>query len=285
MIDHVPMRRPVPADRPGGQLTAPDAAVIIPAYNCSKTIVQTLESVDRSIFFCGNRLNDFKAEVVVVVDNATDDTYQVTADFARGRQDYRIIRNQRNLGAGPSRNIGVANSKGELLFFLDGDDIYHEDHIYLCVYHLMRLPQVHYARTRVRIREEIHPYWKEEIEKSIPINICVRRWCHEFIGGYYEDEAFNVCTCEDFFYRKLLRTFCPSLTINKETVEHFRYPGNALDRQMQKFAEPPDAGINSLSEAEQAVMPEILQIQSHRTEEINNRLTHWVNFLRAAGSI
>lgn len=261
------------------------AAVIIPAYNCSATLARSLESVERSVVYCQNRLGEFKAEVVIVVDNATDSTDQVAARFIHGKPNYRIIRNQRNLGAGPSRNIGVRNSQGELVFFLDGDDNYHEDHIYLCVYHLSKLPQVHYAQTKIRIDENIHPYWKNEIENSVPINICVRRWCHGLLGGFFEDEAFKVCTCEDFFYRKLLRRFFPGLNINKETVEHFRYAGNALDRQMEKFALPPEAGVSSLSDAEQAVMPRILNIHSNQEKKIKDSLTHWVNFLHSTGCV
>jgi len=86
-------------------------------------------------------------------------------------------------------------------------------------------------------------------------------------------------------YRDLLKRFCPVLQIGKATVQHFRYPGNALDRQMQKFSSPPDAGLNSLSPSEKAVMPDIFRIHARRIETIKNRLTHWINFLGASGAL
>ena len=58
-----------------------------------------------------------------------------------------------------------------------------------------------------------------------------------------------------------------------------------MDRQMEKFALPPEAGVNSLNEAEQAAMPIILKIHSNRKKKIKDSLTHWVNFLYATEGI
>jgi glycosyltransferase involved in cell wall biosynthesis len=264
----------------------PGVSVIIPAYNCANTIIRTLQSVDQSITYCKNQFDEnLAAEVVIVVDNASDDTYSVTHQYIDQRDGFHIIQNQQNYGAGPSRNIGVRHSKGDLLFFLDGDDIFFEDHIYLCVHHLMKFPQIHFAHTLIRIDENIHPEWKPSIENSVPINVCVHRWCHDLIGGYFEEDVFKVCACEDVMYRDLLRQFFSGMTIKKETVQHFRYPGNALDRQMQKFSLHPDAEVDSLTDEQRAVMPEIRRIHTRRTDLIKRMLAHWIDFLRKSGSI
>ena len=39
---------------------------------------------------------------------------------------YRIIKNNRNLGVGKSRNIGIKNSKGKFIAFCDADDVWHK---------------------------------------------------------------------------------------------------------------------------------------------------------------
>jgi glycosyltransferase involved in cell wall biosynthesis len=151
-------------------------SVIIPAYNCAETIIRTLQSVDRSITYCKDRFDShLAADVVIVIDNASDATYDETRKFIGRRDGFQVVQNQQNYGAGLSRNIGVRHSKGELLFFLDGDDIYFEEHIYLCVYHMMKFPQFHYARTAICIDEKIYPQWKSAIESSVQINVCVRR--------------------------------------------------------------------------------------------------------------
>jgi glycosyltransferase involved in cell wall biosynthesis len=222
---------------------------------------------------------------VIVVDSASDATYDVTRRYIGQRDGFQIIQNQQNYGAGPSRNIGVRHSQGDLIFFLDGDDIYFEEHIYLCVNQMMKHPQIHFAHTLIRIDEDIHPQWQQSIEDSVPINLCVRRWCHDLVGGYFEDDAFKVCRCEDALYRDLLGKFFSGLTIKKETVQHFRYPGNALDRQMPKFCLPPEAGVDSLTEPQRAVMPAIQKIHADRADQIRKVLTHWVNFLGKSAAI
>jgi len=39
--------------------------------------------------------------------------------------------------------------------------------------------------------ENIQPQWQQSIEDSVPINLCVRRWCHDLVGGYFEDDALG----------------------------------------------------------------------------------------------
>lgn len=264
----------------------PGVSVIIPAYNCARTIIATLQSVDQSLAYCKNQFaENLAAEVVIVIDNASDATYDITRTYIGQRNGFQIIQNQQNYGAGPSRNIGVRHSQGDLIFFLDGDDIYFEEHIYLCVDQMMKHSQIHYAHTLIRIDENIHPQWQQRIENSVPINLCVRRWCHDLIGGYFEQDVFNVCRCEDALYRDLLGTFFSGLTIKKQTVQHFRYPGNALDRQMPKFSLPPDAGVDALTEAQRAVMPEIQRIHAERADQIRKVLKHWVNYLGKSAAI
>ena len=157
--------------------------------------------------------------------------------------------------------------------------------VYLCVYHLMKFPQIHYAHTLIQIDEDIHPEWKHRIENSAPINVGVRRWCHDLIGGYFEENVFKVCRCEDALYRDLLGKFFSGIAIKKETVQHFRYPGNALDRQMEKFSLPPDAGVDSLMQAERGVIPDIHKIYITRADQIGHMLTHWTAFLKKSTAI
>ena len=90
----------------------PNVTVIIPAYNVSKFIGETLESVFAQTF------QDF--DVVVVNDGSTD-----TAELERvlgpylGRIHYV---KQANGGPSAARNTGLRFATGEFLHFLDSDD-------------------------------------------------------------------------------------------------------------------------------------------------------------------
>ncbi|GGY82212.1 hypothetical protein GCM10011613_28700 [Cellvibrio zantedeschiae] len=88
-------------------------SVVIPTYNSSKTIVRTLESVFKQTY------NSY--EVIVVDDGSTDDTVQLLARF----KDKITLFCQPNSGAAAARNQGVKLSQGDLIAFLDSDDLWH----------------------------------------------------------------------------------------------------------------------------------------------------------------
>ncbi|MEG0308133.1 MAG: glycosyltransferase [Clostridium sp.] len=89
-------------------------SVIIPVYNVGNYIVKTIESLNNQTF------KDF--EVIVVNDGSTDNSKKVTVDnLEKYDLNYTII-NKDNQGVSIARNIGIDKSKGEYIYFLDGDD-------------------------------------------------------------------------------------------------------------------------------------------------------------------
>ena len=261
------------------------ASVIIPAYNCENTIQRALQSVANSIRFCQSRLPVFMGEIVVVVDNATDGTAAVAQAFAQNWEPCVLQLNRSNYGAGPARNIGARKASGDLLLFLDGDDIFFPEHIYTCIACMNADSSLHWVQTKIHIEEKIHPAWLPLIENTVPFNICIRRWVHDFMGGYPDADIFKICRCEDALYRRLLRTYFRGYCIEKETVQHFRYPGNALDRQMEKFQSAPDAGITVMTDEEKRAMPQIRHYQEKRVERLSRQLANWMKFLQEAHDI
>lgn len=86
-------------------------SVIIPLYNKEKQVGRALDSVLQQTSKPG--------EIIVVNDGSTDESLAVV----KGCSDDRIkIINQTNKGVSAARNRGVAESKGELIAFLDADD-------------------------------------------------------------------------------------------------------------------------------------------------------------------
>ena len=261
------------------------ASIVIPAYNCEKTIQNALQSVAKSIDYCQGQLPDFMAEIILVVDGATDGTGTIAQVFARDRGRCVIVVNPQNLGAGPARNIGVRHASGDLIFFLDGDDIFFPEHIYTCVVRMQADPALHWVQTKIRIAEPIHPGWLPLIENTVPFNICVRRWVHDFIGGYPDAEVFKTCRCEDALYRRMLRSYFRGDRIDRETMQHFRYPGNALDRQMEKLQASPAAGISVMTDEEKQAMPQVRRYHQKQTQKIARQLAGWMSFLQETNAI
>ncbi|HQU81978.1 MAG TPA: glycosyltransferase [Pyrinomonadaceae bacterium] len=92
----------------------PRVSVIIPAYNISDFVVETLSSVFAQTY------KNF--EVILLNDGSkdTDELKKVIEPFF----DKLVYAEQSNLGASEARNAAICLSRGELLAFLDGDDIW-----------------------------------------------------------------------------------------------------------------------------------------------------------------
>jgi glycosyltransferase involved in cell wall biosynthesis len=88
-------------------------SVVIPTYNSAALVVGAVESV-----LAQTRPAD---EVIVVDDGSTDDTAERLSRFGAP---VRVIRKE-NGGVSSARNRGVAESSGELVAFLDADDVWH----------------------------------------------------------------------------------------------------------------------------------------------------------------
>ena len=93
---------------------APLVSIVIPAYNVAAFIGETLDSV------FAQTCTDF--EVILVNDGSPD-----TEEFERALQPYRDrVRylKQENSGASAARNAGLRAARGELIAFLDADDLW-----------------------------------------------------------------------------------------------------------------------------------------------------------------
>lgn len=100
--------------------TMPYFSVIINTHNNENTITKTLMSVVNQTF------NDF--EIIVVDDASSDSTVSIARKILNnyhGRNN--IIELKKNKGISSARNVGISNSIGEYVAFLDGDDLWAED--------------------------------------------------------------------------------------------------------------------------------------------------------------
>lgn len=92
----------------------PNVSVIIPAYNISSFITDTLNSV---------KAQTYKDLEILVVDDGSDDSEELEAKLGPFLESITYGK-QENSGASMARNLAVTLSRGNLIAFLDGDDIW-----------------------------------------------------------------------------------------------------------------------------------------------------------------
>lgn len=88
-------------------------SIIIPAYNCEKTLKNTLESILNQTY------KNF--EVIIINDGSIDGTKKICNEYQK--KDKRVIvYHNENHGVSYSRNYGISKSTGDFITFVDSDD-------------------------------------------------------------------------------------------------------------------------------------------------------------------
>ncbi|MEV1171266.1 glycosyltransferase family 2 protein [Nonomuraea sp. NPDC049784] len=101
----------------------PRVSVICPAYNRGAAIAGTIASVQ------AQTLRDW--ELIVVSDGSDDDTDEVVRTLAERDERIRLLRTRHHGHPSEPRNIGLAESKGEIIAYIDHDDRWLPRHLEL----------------------------------------------------------------------------------------------------------------------------------------------------------
>lgn len=91
-------------------------SVIMPVYNCLKTIGAQLEAL------CA-QVSDVPWEIVVVDNGSTDGTQCLIEQYRETMPNLTLVHAPEKRNVAHARNVGAANARGEIFLFCDGDDI------------------------------------------------------------------------------------------------------------------------------------------------------------------
>lgn len=149
----------------------PLVSVCIPAYNASRTLAATLDSLARQSYR--------PLEVIVADDGSTDGT----ADAAR-RAGVRVVQGHHR-GASAARNAAAQAARGQLLFFSDADCRYVPEAMATLVAALRHHPEAAFAYSSLTLGGKtwrLQPYdaWALAERNFIPTMALIRR--ADFLG-------------------------------------------------------------------------------------------------------
>lgn len=173
-------------------MSKPLVSCIVPAFNSGRYIGEALDSILAQTYS--------NIEIIVSDDGSTDDTASIVARYGAR---VRYLK-QETLGPAATRNLGTAAAKGELLAFLDADDLWHEQKLErqldrfdvrldleACVTHaqMFWVPE---------LEEEAHLYRENPRSEAVPgyatTTLLAKRTVFERIGTFRTDLWFSDAT-------------------------------------------------------------------------------------------
>ena len=151
----------------------PRVSVIIPSYNCARYLGRAIDSANAQTY------KDY--EILVVDDGSTDDTKDVAMQYGR-KLTYLY---QQNRGVSAARNHAISKASGELLAYLDADDMWYPEKLERQVAFLdahQECGMVHGEMSVINEQDEIlHLRFYEETKRDVPQGYCVPKLlmrCH-----------------------------------------------------------------------------------------------------------
>ncbi len=94
-------------------------SIIIPYFKKKEFIEETLNSIN------GQSYQNY--EILIIYDDENQNDLRYLNQLAKKIKNIKILLNEKNIGAGLSRNKGIKNAKGKYIAFIDADDSWHKE--------------------------------------------------------------------------------------------------------------------------------------------------------------
>lgn len=181
----------------------PLISVITPTYNRAHLISRAIESVINQTYT--------NWELIIVDDGSSDNLLEVINIYQKKDNRVKYIKNIENKGANYCRNIGILNSKGKYINFLDSDDILLKDKFKLQIESFKKEPKLDMVISDYLIRQDglnDKPRTNVFSGKSLLVDFLSKKikwvihaplWKKEFINkiGFFNETLSNA---QDYEY-------------------------------------------------------------------------------------
>lgn len=215
----------------------PTVSVIIPNYNYGRFLREAIESVLAQTYPC--------REIIVVDDGSTDNSLEILAAYEKDK--VKVIR-QKNCGVGAARNAGVKASSGDLVAFLDADDIWLPEKLEKQVSIFQSDPEIGLVSCGMQefdMQGNIINYQKSQVgwlsasvvafETELIVSgsaVIIRRNVFNKISGFDEREELHPSEDLEFFFR--VSRIC-KIGFAQDVLVRYRNHGNNGHLKLPRF--------------------------------------------------
>lgn len=95
-----------------------DLSIVVPVYNYVHVLEKNIDSII-------NQKTKYNYDIILVDDGSTDGSAELIKKYEENTN-VKVV-HQENSGIGVARNVGINNSDGKYLMFVDCDDVVHQD--------------------------------------------------------------------------------------------------------------------------------------------------------------
>lgn len=94
-------------------------SIVVPVYNSEKFILDTINTVEKQSYK--------NWELIFVDDCSKDNSTKIIKERIKNNNKIKLIELKKNSGAATARNVGIDESKGSYIAFLDSDDLWKKE--------------------------------------------------------------------------------------------------------------------------------------------------------------
>ncbi|QAY90235.1 glycosyltransferase family A protein [Pseudomonas sp. ACM7] len=216
-------------------------SVVIPAYNYSQTLPRAVESVLA-------QLVEGRTELLVIDDGSTDATPEVVEKLLAvhvGR--FRALR-KTNGGLSSVRNLGIEETSGRFLIFLDADDEMAPGALAALIHHIANNPE---SRLIIGGHWSVFADGKRSLQTVKPLPASAR----QLVRGYLLDKTVSISNGACAMHRDVFAPGnYPEHLRNVEDIPVFaqvlaRFPCSVLDQPLALIYKHADSMRHDLTQS------------------------------------
>lgn len=207
----------------------PLISIVIPAYNVENYLQECLDSCLAQTYE--------KIQVVIVNDGSDDQSGEIAEKYTASDRRLKYIQ-QENQGVSFARNVGIDNSLGDYVMFIDGDDFIADDCVEKMVNELLRTDAdmvfcEAYRWYDDKRKEEflINPE-SLKIENGtdyLESNLTTYMWGKIYRRSLVVNTILQKCNlCEDMFFNLQVLPKCRKVSYIREFLYYYRFNDSSI---------------------------------------------------------